>query len=214
MAVATIGLVITAALQWNTLKRQAKAMEDQLATVRSEVSATKDIADSTKKTLLFAHRPTMVLRHIVVKGIDEGIIGDRLYDGYAWLTNVGPSRVNLLGFHAQWFVAKRLPLENPLLNVETTAITPVPFGPASVMKQALPDYLIATLDEHRNLWGDDTDEESLSRANKNTAKWLYLIGSFKYTDEIGMRRRYFCYRFSIRQNRFVEEPHPNYNYED
>lgn len=182
-----------------------------LKAIRREVRQTKKAADAARDAVLFAHRPDLVLRHIVVNGIDQGTIGD-LVDGYAWLTNTGALEVTLLGFHAEWLTTGKLPIENPLLKLDTTAITPVKLGPSHVTKQQLPDRQLNTLEEHIAFWGD---EETVSKLKRNIrAKTLFLIGSFKWSDSIGLRRRYFCYRYSISQNRFVEEPHPNYSYED
>jgi hypothetical protein len=106
------------------------------------------------------------------KEFDSGEIGERLYDGYAWVVNVGPTPANLLGFHAEWLVGHRLPLENPALDRDSANFQPVHLAPSQVHKLPLPDYQIRTLGDHVQFWSDKPK-------GHGRGKRVYLIGFIK-----------------------------------
>jgi hypothetical protein len=98
-------------------------------------------------------------------------------------------------------------MENPVLSAKSFRSPTVTLEPSGFAKLPLPDRQIQTLAEHVELWSDKKEDAA-------RGKRLYLIGVIKYDDGVSMRRRYFCYRFSPKRNRFVGLQHPNYSYED
>ncbi|HLG54962.1 MAG TPA: hypothetical protein VI485_06500 [Vicinamibacterales bacterium] len=143
----------------------------------------------------------------MVDGIDRGAIGERLTNGFAYVTNVGVTPATLLKVHAQWLIVETLPLENPALTALDTSTAPVEMRPSSFVRIPLPDHAITTAD-HASLF------PMSERGMADDLRRLFLIGYIKYSDSLGLRRRYYAYRFSPKRNRFVQVKQPNYNYED
>lgn len=196
--------------QLRAMKRQAAYMRDGLNVTQMAAAAAKESADAAARTLILSHRPALVIRHIVVDGIDSGTIGEGLTNGYAWVTNIGVLPATLLKVHAKWLLVKALPLENPSLQALDTTSVPLLLPPGQSCKIPLPDWDLTSLDEHGQIWPIHSSPKNWLQDERV----LFLIGYIKYRDEIGVRRTYYCYRYSGELNRFIRVKHPNYNYTD
>ena len=187
---------------WRTLNH----LEDQTKAAKDAAIASKASADLAQQALLFSNRPNLHVRHIVVNGLESATAG-ALIHGDAYVTNVGVAQATLLRVHAQWLIVDALPIENPSLTALDHTTSPTEMRPSSFVKLSLP--MLALKPE---------DLASLKamrlRSFADDRRRLLLVGYIKYSDNVGLRRRYYAYRYSPSRNRFVQVKHPNYNYED
>jgi hypothetical protein len=211
-------LVIVGGLQvWsvvnqnNIMDKQTALMDGQLSETMKAANAATESARVATTALNMTHRPLLVVRHVVVDGIgDDGHLGDRFTNGYVWITNTGPSVATLIRVHTEWLFAEHLPIENPVLETLDPHTAPRPLGPATSIKIHIPDRQV---DPHEYITINNA-VEGTGRAFEDRGGNLFLIGYLKYTDAIGLRRRYFCRRYDTELHYFVEVDHPSYSYED
>jgi len=171
------------------------------------LSAIEKQSRANELAVLYAHRPRLVIRHIVVSGISAGTVPDRLQNGRAWIVNTGPMPAQFIGIHAQWLIRDSLPANNPAIAVELGPVVSENVDPGHVIQRDLPDRVMDGVIEHARWWSDASDRSP-------DGYRIFLIGFIKYSDSIGIRRKYFAYRYSHRRSRFVSLKHPSYNYED
>lgn len=160
--------------------------------------AAKDAADTAALALRMTHRPRLIVQLIVPDGF---INADRILDSELMVTNVGVFDVALNFEFSDWFILKDLPIVNPLKAVESRAVNGV-LTPGAFTKLPVPG---------REISMDDWIRLNMLPEMSESSK-LYLIGSAKYSDPIGFRRKYFCYEYQVGKRRFVRPKTPGYNY--
>jgi len=197
--------------QRRTAAKQARHMEEGLIETRRAADAAKASADFATNALNMAHRPQLVIRTVVVAGIDDnGRVGTSLTDGYILVTNIGVLPATILKVYTEWLFAESLPIENPALNAMDNSTVPVAMPPAAFVKIPVPDREIEA-HEFRVI---NNGIEGIANSFGERGGYLFLIGYIKYTDAIGLRRSYFCRRYDTGAHYFAEEDHPSYSYED
>lgn len=168
-------------------------------------------AKAARQTLLVTNRPKLVVRPITVQGLQDRMIGERLYGGEAWITNVGVLPVTLLKFWADWMFEEILPLINPAHSALDTVTAPSEILPGHFGKRQLKDFDVPT-DVYLRINNDV--EFAKSGLAFQQRYWLYLFGYIKFRDEIGLRRTFFLYGYDVQTGQFIPIEHPSYNYEE
>jgi hypothetical protein len=199
------------------LKEQETSMKDGLRIARDSADASTKAAEAAQasvnianESLLLTHRSTLAIRHIVTEGLNEyGVVGETL-SGHAWITNIGPMPITLLRFYAEWLFTTHLPTENPVLRKIEGGVSPRTIGGAGMEKVPLPIRNIS-VQEHSAL---NNATVRGGRGYGDAEGELFLIGYVKYSDGIGLRRKFFCRQYDTSLRRFTEVDHPSYNYED
>jgi len=205
MATFTLYLVIVGGLQ-------LLATAGAFAATWRAASAARISADTASALLSMTHRPLLIVRHVVVKGIDKDgeLVGTGFTDGYVQVANIGVLPATLLYLHAEWWFGETLPIENPALIAVEDARPPIPMSPGSVRKVPIPNREISV-----------PEFAAINHAVQGTTPsfgeevgTIHLIGYARYSDEIGPRRTFFCFRYDTTLRRFEPVDHPSYNYED
>jgi hypothetical protein len=178
---------------------------------QTAAKAAKDSAETATAVLNMTHRPRLAIRHVVVQGIGhDGRVGNKLSNGYILVTNVGALRATLQYVYADWLYAETLPIENPALNAPDNSTEPVIMPTASFKRIPIPDREITT-GEYIHI---NNMVEAGSANFQDEVGSLFLFGYLKFTDTIGLRRRYFCFRYNTDLHYFTAVKHPSYSYED
>lgn len=218
-AIAAIGSFLFAGAIWWVYVRQLQAMREQAKHMADGLAAAKLSADVARQTLLIVNRPKLALRPLEVDGILGRHIADRLQNGFVVVTNTGVFPLVLQKFWAQWMFADALPVINParraMDNVTpATHVAPGAFGKCKLPDYELPFEAFTTINNAADLADKAISAPYAPGTPPGRGGSLYLCGYIKYSDEIGLRRTYFLYRYDPMRGLFEPFEHPNYSYEE
>lgn len=199
LVVVTITALVIGWQAWET-RRAAKA-------AMLGLPLTRDSLALTRRSLEIANRPSLLLWPLEVSGFDENglISAKRLTDGELRITNTGSLDITIEFFHANWIVEAVLPTRNPALEADGTMENLIRVRPGAFHRHKL-----ASVDVETYLYNalNNAVESSVSNG-----PMLFLIGYIKYRDSIGLRRRYFAFRYDPKLHYFLTVDHPGYNYD-
>lgn len=207
-------LVVVGLLQVIAIGVQAWIYHRQAKLMAAQLRVTEEMLNATRDAFTLTHRPRLIVRSVVEKGFEEHVV-NALKDGTFWIANVGMTDATVLRVMAQWLVAKRLPMENPVNRlVDESDRPPERVAAGAVIERRLPAKTL-DFEEYKAL----ADAKELAAKAKGlrdpTAKRLFLVGYVKYVDQIGtFRRTYFCRRYDAVTGRFRAVRDPDYEYAD
>ncbi len=204
----TAVIALVGILQWLSIKRQADAMDGQLAAMRAQLTTADEntainrrSTDLTYQALNMTHRARLTVRNVTI----DLAFATSIKDGKAWVTNTGYGPAMILKAYATWIIEDRLPMENPALAA-IVGEHPIDktLNSGEILQLDLPTTAEMDLSEYRALHERGTGTKS-----------IYLVGVVKYRDNLThLRRTFFCRRFDPQLQRFVKVDDPDYEYEE
>lgn len=203
---ATLALAVTAVLQWRTLERHARHLQQSVSVARDAGNAAQASADAARQAIVLTHRPKLIVRAIRIPELGQVLSGHTHLSAPPQnlslafhIVNIGGTPARLIGIDTGFTLGAELATYPEYYDGQPSENPNVTFGPGEV----------------HNVFGAPTEVTAAQIHAIMNHQAFYVVALLTYRDDLGQNRHTGVgRRYEYQQSRFVPIDNPDYEYAD